>query len=396
MISQLEKFNQASSIQPIIFVVGARPNFIKMAPLLRAMAKQMPSVTSLLVHTGQHYDKRMNDQIFSDLELPEPDINLNVGSGTHATQTAEIMKKFEPVIDEFNPSCVVVVGDVNSTLACALVAVKKGVLVAHIEAGLRSFDRTMPEEINRILTDQLSDRLYITERSAHRNLLREAIPNERVVFVGNIMIDSVHFCQSSMRSAGDIFSSLGEISDIFKKNSGYGLVTLHRPSNVDDPEVLEHLLRVLVEISQRMPLVLVLHPRTRSNLQRFELLNLIDSTRMVLLPAQGYLDMLGLVSSAKVVLTDSGGLQEETTALGVPCLTLRNSTERPITIDQGTNTLVGIDRGLILNGMQAIHNGEGKQGRTPEFWDGHAAERIVADLSQWLYQASAKQPLATV
>jgi UDP-N-acetylglucosamine 2-epimerase (non-hydrolysing) len=367
-----------------------------MAPLLRAMSKQNPSVVSLLVHTGQHYDKNMNDQLFLDLDLPTPDINLNVGSGTHAAQTAEIMKKFEPVIDEFNPSCVVVVGDVNSTLACALVAVKKGIPVAHVEAGLRSFDRTMPEEINRILTDQIADRLYTTERSAQFNLLREAIPTERVIFAGNVMIDSVQYSKTSTRSAGDIFRSLGVNAELLLSDSGYGLVTLHRPSNVDDPSALEHLLKILVEVSQRLPLVLVLHPRTRSNLLRFELLHLLDSKYMVLLPAQGYLDMLGLVSSAKVVLTDSGGLQEETTALGVPCLTLRNSTERPITIDQGTNTLVGVDRGLILEGMQAIHNGQGKQGRTPELWDGHAAERIASDLTQWLCQGPSKQLSTTV
>jgi len=396
MIEIGKYFNQESSLNPVIFVVGARPNFIKMAPLLRAMSKQNPSVVSLLVHTGQHYDKNMNDQLFLDLDLPKPDINLNVGSGTHAAQTAEIMKKFEPVIDEFNPSCVVVVGDVNSTLACSLVAVKKGIPVAHVEAGLRSFDRTMPEEINRILTDQIADRLYTTERSAQFNLLREAIPTERVIFAGNVMIDSVQYSKTSTRSAGDIFRSLGVNAELLLSDSGYGLVTLHRPSNVDDPSALEHLLKILVEVSQRLPLVLVLHPRTRSNLLRFELLHLLDSKYMVLLPAQGYLDMLGLVSSAKVVLTDSGGLQEETTALGVPCLTLRNSTERPITIDQGTNTLVGVDRGLILEGMQAIHNGQGKQGRTPELWDGHAAERIASDLTQWLCQGPSKQLSTTV
>ena len=396
MIEIGKYFNQESSLNPVIFVVGARPNFIKMAPLLRAMSKQNPSVVSLLVHTGQHYDKNMNDQLFLDLDLPTPDINLNVGSGTHAAQTAEIMKKFEPVIDEFNPSCVVVVGDVNSTLACALVAVKKGIPVAHVEAGLRSFDRTMPEEINRILTDQIADRLYTTERSAQFNLLREAIPTERVIFAGNVMIDSVQYSKTSTRSAGDIFRSLGVNAELLLSDSGYGLVTLHRPSNVDDPSALEHLLKILVEVSQRLPLVLVLHPRTRSNLLRFELLHLLDSKYMVLLPAQGYLDMLGLVSSAKVVLTDSGGLQEETTALGVPCLTLRNSTERPITIYQGTNPLVGVDRGLILEGMQAIHNGQGKQGRTPELWDGHAAERIASDLTQWLCQGPSKQLSTTV
>jgi UDP-N-acetylglucosamine 2-epimerase (non-hydrolysing) len=374
-------------IQPIIFVVGARPNFVKIAPLLRAIAAQKPSVVSYLVHTGQHYDKNMNDQFFADLHLPAPDVNLNVGSGSHAAQTADIMKRFEPVLDDLKPSCVVVVGDVNSTLACALVAVKKGIRVAHVEAGLRSFDRSMPEEINRILTDQISDRLYTTERSAQSNLLREAIPAERVFFAGNVMIDSVQFNRSSSRSVDLILESAGLNPELWMQGVGYGLVTLHRPSNVDDPVVLAKLMAVFLEVSQSLPLVLVLHPRTHNQLLRFGLLALLDAERMVVLPPQGYLDMLGLLGAAKVVLTDSGGLQEETTALGVPCLTLRTSTERPITLEQGTNTLVGLDRGLILAGLLAILKGEGKKGRMPELWDGCAAERIVADLYQWLSQA---------
>ena len=378
-------------IHPIIFVVGARPNFIKIAPLLRAMSKYDSTVSSILVHTGQHYDKTMNDQLFSDLGLPEPAINLNVGSGSHAVQTAEIMKRFEPVLDKLLPLCVVVVGDVNSTLACALVAVKKGIRVAHVEAGLRSFDRTMPEEINRILTDQISNRLYITERSAQFNLLREAIPEGSIYFAGNVMIDSVQFSQSLARNSMDILKSLRVDPELFDEAKGYGVVTLHRPSNVDDPGVLEHLMRILAEVAQYLPLVMVVHPRTRSNLLRFNLLSLTEEAHMVLLPPQGYLDMLGLVSSARVVLTDSGGLQEETTALGVPCLTLRSSTERPITTDQGTNTLVGCDRALILSCLRSILHGEGKQGRLPELWDGHAAERISADLLKWLQLVPSRQ-----
>jgi len=375
-------------LQPIIFVVGARPNFVKIAPLLRAMSAHEASVASYLVHTGQHYDKNMNDQFFSDLNLPAPNINLNVGSGSHATQTADIMKRFEPVVDDLKPSCVVVVGDVNSTLACALVAVKKGVPVAHVEAGLRSYDRSMPEEINRILTDQISDRLYTTERSAISNLMREAIPKERVMFAGNVMIDSVQFNRSSTRSTELILVNLGIDPAIWLKTVGYGLVTLHRPSNVDDPVVLAKLMAVLLEVSKSLPLILVLHPRTQSQLVRFGLLALIDSDRMVVLPPQGYLDMLGLLGSAKVVLTDSGGLQEETTALGVPCLTLRNSTERPITLEQGTNTLVGLDRELILSNLVAVLRGESKKGCMPELWDGCAAERIATDLFQWLSQTT--------
>jgi UDP-N-acetylglucosamine 2-epimerase (non-hydrolysing) len=352
------------------------------------MSAHKASVASYLVHTGQHYDKNMNDQFFSDLNLPAPNINLNVGSGSHATQTADIMKRFEPVVDDLKPSCVVVVGDVNSTLACALVAVKKGVPVAHVEAGLRSYDRSMPEEINRILTDQISDRLYTTERSAISNLMREAIPEERVIFAGNVMIDSVQFNRSSTRSTELILVNLGIDPAIWLKTVGYGLVTLHRPSNVDDPAVLAKLMAVLLEVSKSLPLILVLHPRTQSQLVRFGLLALIDSDRMVVLPPQGYLDMLGLLGSAKVVLTDSGGLQEETTALGVPCLTLRNSTERPITLEQGTNTLVGLDRELILSNLVAVLRGEGKKGCMPELWDGCAAERIATDLFQWLSQAT--------
>jgi UDP-N-acetylglucosamine 2-epimerase (non-hydrolysing) len=352
------------------------------------MSAHEASVASYLVHTGQHYDKNMNDQFFSDLNLPAPNINLNVGSGSHATQTADIMKRFEPVVDDLKPSCVVVVGDVNSTLACALVAVKKGVPVAHVEAGLRSYDRSMPEEINRILTDQISDRLYTTERSAISNLMREAIPKERVMFAGNVMIDSVQFNRSSTRSTELILENLGIDPVIWLKTVGYGLVTLHRPSNVDDPAVLAKLMAVLLEVSKSLPLILVLHPRTQSQLVRFGLLALIDSDRMVVLPPQGYLDMLGLLGSAKVVLTDSGGLQEETTALGVPCLTLRNSTERPITLEQGTNTLVGLDRELILSNLVAVLRGEGKKGCMPELWDGCAAERIATDLFQWLSQAT--------
>jgi UDP-N-acetylglucosamine 2-epimerase (non-hydrolysing) len=377
-------------LQPIIFVVGARPNFVKMAPLLRAMSAHEASVASYLVHTGQHYDKNMNDQFFSDLKLPTPNINLNVGSGSHATQTADIMKRFEPVVDDLKPSCVVVVGDVNSTLACALVAVKKGVPVAHVEAGLRSYDRSMPEEINRILTDQISDRLYTTERSAQSNLIREAIPKERVIFAGNVMIDSVQFNRSSTRSVDFILMNAGIDPAIWLQAIGYGLVTLHRPSNVDDPAVLAKLMAVLLEVSQSLPLILVLHPRTQSQLVRFGLLALIDADRMVVLPPQGYLDMLGLLGAAQVVLTDSGGLQEETTALGVPCLTLRSSTERPITLEQGTNTLVGLDRELILANLVAVLKGEGKKGCMPELWDGCAAERIATDLFQWLSQTTTR------
>lgn len=378
---------------PVICVVGARPNFMKMAPILRAMAAHDPSLPVLLVHTGQHYDQDMSDRLFEELRLPRPDVNLEVGSGTHAIQTAEVMRRFEPVMDAHKPSCVVVVGDVNSTLACSLVAVKKGVPVVHIEAGLRSYDRTMPEEINRILTDQISDRLYTTERTAEGNLAREGIPSERVCFVGNVMIDSVMFGRANARRARDTLHACNMDPSVLSHSSGYGVVTLHRPSNVDQPETLRALLAVLGEVALSLPLVFALHPRTRGNIDRFGLAGLIDPARMVLLPPQGYLEMLGLMVGASAVLTDSGGLQEETTALGVPCLTLRENTERPITVEQGTNILVGRDRDAIVGAVQDILAGRGKRGRVPEFWDGHAAERIAADLYQWLTRKPAAMAL---
>ena len=376
-------------IGPVICVVGARPNFMKMAPILRAMAAHQPPIPMLLVHTGQHYDKDMSDKLFEDLRLPRPDINLEVGSASHAVQTAEVMRRFEPTIDAHRPSCVLVVGDVNSTLACTLVAVKKGVPVAHVEAGLRSNDRSMPEEINRLLTDQIADRLYTTERSALDNLLREGIAAERVCFVGNVMIDSLMSNRQHARKAADTLASFGADPALLGDRRGYGVVTLHRPSNVDDPDTLRAVLQVLLDVSARLPLVFALHPRTRSNIDRFGLQHMIDPRRMALLPPQGYLEMLGLMAGAALVLTDSGGLQEETTALGVPCLTLRENTERPITVEQGTNTLVGRDALAITRGVDAILAGNGKQGRVPELWDGRAAERIAADLWSWLQQRAA-------
>ena len=373
-----------ANLGPVICVVGARPNFMKMAPILRAMAAHDPQMPVLLVHTGQHYDQDMSGRLFEDLGLQRPDVNLEVGSGTHAIQTAEVMRRFEPVVDAHAPSCVAVVGDVNSTLACALVAVKKGIPVVHIEAGLRSYDRTMPEEINRILTDQISARLYTTERTAQDNLVREGIPSQQVCFVGNVMIDSVVFGRANARSAAGTLRACQMDPAVLSGPTGYGVVTLHRPSNVDKAETLRALLEALAEVAGRLPLVFALHPRTRSNIDRFGLAHLVDPLRMVLLPPQGYLEMQGLMAGATVVLTDSGGLQEETTALGVPCLTLRENTERPITIEQGTNTLVGRDRATIVAAVGEILAGHGKRGRLPELWDGHAAERITADLYQWL------------
>lgn len=369
---------------PVLCVVGARPNFMKMAPILRALAAQRPQPPVLLIHTGQHYDRDMSDKLFDDLQLPRPDINLEVGSGTHAVQTAEVMRRFEPVVDERQPSCVVVVGDVNSTLACTLVAVKKGVPVVHVEAGLRSNDRRMPEEINRVLTDQVADRLYTTERSAADNLQREGVAASRICFAGNVMIDSLQHHRARATPAADTLRAHGLDPALIGGAAGYGVVTLHRPSNVDQVETLGPLLDTLATVAQRLPLVFALHPRTRGNIERMGLMDRIDATRMLLLPPQGYLEMLGLMAGAAVVLSDSGGLQEESTALGVPCLTLRENTERPITVDQGTNTLVGRDREAILSGVDEILAGRGKRGRVPENWDGHAADRIAQDLMDWL------------
>jgi UDP-N-acetylglucosamine 2-epimerase (non-hydrolysing) len=370
--------------RPVMCVVGARPNFMKMAPILRALQAHVPPIPALLLHTGQHYDADMSDRLFRDLALPRPDINLEVGSASHAVQTAEVMRRFEPVLDEHRPSCVVVVGDVNSTLACSLVAAKKDVPVAHVEAGLRSRDRGMPEEINRVLTDQLAERLYTTERSADENLRREGIPDERIRFVGNVMIDTLQASRKRACQPAHTLTAHGYDPAVLAHPNGWGVVTLHRPSNVDDPDRLRGILQSLDQASQRLPLVFALHPRTRQNIVSFGLAGLIDGARLLLLPPQGYLEMLVLTASAKVIITDSGGLQEEATALGVPCLTMRENTERPVTVDEGTNTIVGRSREALLQALDAVLAGGGKRGRLPELWDGRAAERIAIDLGQWL------------
>lgn len=376
---------------PVICIVGARPNYMKMAPIIRAFAGHVPPIRTLLLHTGQHYDPAMKDRLFADLELPEPQVNLAVGSGSHAVQTAEIMKRFEPVIDEHGARAVLVVGDVNSTLACALVAAKRHIPVVHVESGLRSGDRRMPEEINRVLTDQISDVLYTTERSAHDNLAREGVAAERAVFVGNVMIDSLRASLPKAVPAAELLAAAG--LDAGRIAGGYGVVTLHRPSNVDQPETLTPIIGALREVAASLPLVFALHPRTRNNLERFGLLGELDAPGFLLLPPQGYLEMLGLMSGAKMVLTDSGGIQEETTALGVPCLTIRENTERPITVDQGTNTMVGIDPEAIIASARDILATGGKAGRIPELWDGATGERIAAHLHQWLAAHEARTPV---
>lgn len=360
----------------ILCVVGARPNFMKMGPIITALKQQ--GISTVLVHTGQHYDEAMSDSFFTDLGLPRPDVNLEVGSATHAQQTAEIMRRFEPVLDRVSPCAVLVVGDVNSTIACALVAVKKGIKVIHVEAGLRSYDRAMPEEINRVLTDQISDLLFTTERSALDNLTREGIDAERVHFVGNVMIDSL---MSSLERAIAASQTLGDMPA-----TGYGLVTLHRPSNVDDAATLAPLVECLVAMAARLPLVFAIHPRTRTKAEEFGLLDEMAAAGIRLLPPQGYLAMLGLMRQARLVVTDSGGLQEETTALGIPCLTVRDNTERPITIAEGTNTLVGTSPSAIMSAFDDIMAKGGKAGRIPEYWDGRAGQRIAAILARVLFR----------
>jgi UDP-N-acetylglucosamine 2-epimerase (non-hydrolysing) len=367
---------------------------MKMAPLVRAFAGRSDLPGVVLVHTGQHYDVAMNERLFVDLDLPTPDMNLQVGSGSHAMQTAEIMRRFEPVLDELEPSCVVVVGDVNSTLACSLVASKRGTPIVHVEAGLRSFDRSMPEEINRLLTDQLADLLYTTERAAANNLAREGIPPDRIRFVGNVMIDSL--LQHLRRAVSPLDTLVREgVGAAFAANAmGFGVVTLHRPSNVDDPQSLREALIILRDVSKNLPLIWPIHPRTRGNIELFGLSSLVSDARVALLPPQGYLETLGLLANARLVLTDSGGIQEETTALAVPCLTMRQNTERPVTVEQGTNTLVGRNRDAILACVDEIMSTGGKRGTVPELWDGHAAQRIAMDLSQSLGQSErAREPL---
>lgn len=361
----------------IVNVVGTRPNFIKMAALMEAF-KKFADIEPLLVHTGQHYDERMSQIFFEQLEIPRPDINLEVGCNSSQTvQTAEIMKRFEPVVLDYSPDVVVVVGDVNSTIACALVAVKLRVKVAHIEAGLRSFDRGMPEEINRLLTDAISDYLFVTERSGLENLKREGILGEKIFFVGNVMIDTL-FRNKAKAESSTILEQLG------LNEKGYALITLHRPSNVDNPKVLGRLLGAVKVVSLIIPVIFVVHPRTQRNITAFgfdkvdkEGGRCLAKSGIRLTDPIGYLDFLKLMAWSKVILTDSGGIQEESTILKVPCLTLRNNTERPVTVEVGTNMLVGTDPVCILEGFRKVMKSGELRGGIPELWDGKAAERIV-------------------
>jgi UDP-N-acetylglucosamine 2-epimerase (non-hydrolysing) len=365
----------ARRIMPkLLNICGARPNFMKIAALVRAYAAH-PSLASVLVHTGQHYDERMSALFFRELDLPEPDVNLEVGSGSHAQQTAEIMRRFEPVLLEQRPDWVVVVGDVNSTIACSLVAAKLGVRVAHVEAGLRSFDREMPEEINRLLTDQLSDLLFVTERSGVENLRREGIAPERVHLVGNVMIDTLlRHRERARRSRA--------LEELGLDAGSYVVVTLHRPSNVDEAAPLRGIVLALQAISRTAPVVFTAHPRTHKRLGETGLLDLFGAgPRLRLVEPLGYLDFLHLTANARAVLTDSGGVQEETTILDVPCLTLRRNTERPVTLTHGTNRLVAPERDAILAAWADVEANRWRRGATPELWDGKAGERIAAILA---------------
>lgn len=370
------------SARSILCVVGARPNFMKIAPVMVALKRAIPYFPVRLVHTGQHYDTAMNHQHFDALGLPQPDVNLEVGSASHAVQTAEIMRRFEPVLDKEQPAAVVVVGDVNSTLACALVAVKKEVPVVHVEAGLRSRDRAMPEEINRILTDQISDLLFTTERDARANLLREGIGNDRIHFVGNVMIDTLHHNLKNAVPAARILK--GMVPADWPSGSGYALLTLHRPSNVDDAATFKALLEGIADLSRSLPVIFPVHPRTLARMHQYGLGRFLDLPSVRQIPPVGYLEMLGLMKDARMVLTDSGGIQEETTALGVPCVTLRHNTERPITVAEGTNTLAGNDPARILAACDEILRNGGRAGRIPELWDGKASERIAEVMRVWL------------
>jgi UDP-N-acetylglucosamine 2-epimerase (non-hydrolysing) len=358
----------------IVAVVGARPNFVKIAPILEAMRKH-PAIVPTLVHTGQHYDAIMSKQFFQDLDVPDPDLHLEVGSGSHAVQTAEVMKRMEPVLQSIAPDVLVVVGDVNSTIAAALTAAKLGIAVAHVEAGLRSFDRTMPEEINRILTDAIADVLFVTEDSGRVNLLHEGVPAERIHLVGNVMIDALESSRAKWE-ASSIAERLG-----LGSGTPYAVLTLHRPSNTDQISHLDALLDALGQVGRHLPIIFPVHPRTRQQLRSHRRLD--DACDDVVragvryIEPLGYLDFIALMSRARLVLTDSGGIQEETTVLGVPCLTLRENTERPVTVTLGTNRIIGTDPQRIVHAALDVLREERPAPRRPPLWDGHAARRVV-------------------
>jgi UDP-N-acetylglucosamine 2-epimerase (non-hydrolysing) len=364
----------------IVSVVGTRPNFVKIAPLIREMARY-PEISPTLVHTGQHYDASMSAQFFTELSISPADFNLDVRSGSHAVQTAEVMRRLDPILEETRPDILLVVGDVNSTLAAALTAVKRGIPIAHVEAGLRSFDRTMPEEINRLLTDAISEWLFVTEESGRENLLREGRPSGNIHFVGNVMIDALQMFKPRWE-ASPIFERLG-----IDAGRAYAVLTLHRPSNVDDPAVLANLLEALARVAREIPIMFPVHPRIRERLDRQgHVFGTASGSgepynkAIICLDPLGYLDFIALLSRARLVLTDSGGIQEETTVLGVPCLTLRATTERPVTVAHGTNRVIGTEPGMIVREALTTLGHAPVPSGPPPLWDGRAAERIVKTL----------------
>ncbi len=357
----------------VIIVAGARPNFMKVAPIVAAMKRRRDRFQTLLVHTGQHYDEAMSSAFFRDLDLPGPDVYLGVGSASHAQQTAAIMQAFEPVVIQEKPDWVIVVGDVNSTLACALVSVQLGIRVAHVEAGLRSRDRTMPEEINRLLTDQIAELLLTPSADANQNLRAEGIPPERIKLVGNVMIDSL-LSQLDRAKQSTARAALG----LTEKE--YAVLTLHRPSNVDDTAAFRRIIEALEEIARRLPIVFPAHPRTRKMIAELGLTERVVKIKgLLVIDPVGYLDFLQLLMGARLVLTDSGGIQEESTVLGIPCITLRENTERPITVEIGTNTIAGTTSAQIVKAaLDALDHPAGKAApRVPPLWDGHTADRIL-------------------
>jgi len=361
----------------IACIAGARPNFMKIAPLVKEMSNDV-FFHPLIVHTGQHYDEKMSELFFDNLKIPKPDINLGVGSASHAEQTAKIMIEYEKVILNEKPLLTLVVGDVNSTIACSLVSVKLGVPVAHVEAGLRSGDRTMPEEINRILTDSISDYLFVTEESGLQNLTKENVPDDKIFFVGNVMIDTL---KTHIKEAENsrILETLG------LEKGKYSILTLHRPSNVDNQESFSELLKAIDYVQDRMPIVFPVHPRTRNQISMLNLDKRINKMKnFVLIDPLGYLDFMKLMKESRFVMTDSGGMQEETTVLGIPCITLRNNTERPVTILEGTNILAGTKSDNIIKAVDEIFSNKEKKSRIPKLWDGQAASRIVKILKEKL------------
>jgi UDP-N-acetylglucosamine 2-epimerase (non-hydrolysing) len=364
-------------MKTIYLVAGARPNFMKIAPIVRALQGH-PRLAFKIIHTGQHYDREMNDVFFEELGIPAPDLFMAAGGGSHAEQTAKIMLAFEQLCQGSRPDAVLVVGDVNSTLACSIVAKKLNIPVAHVEAGLRSGDMTMPEEINRLVTDSISDWFFVTEPSAVAHLKREGKPDSAVHYVGHVMVDNVLFQAEQLATAD---SAAFETSAYKAAQPRYGVVTLHRPSNVDDAAMMQRIGGALKEIAAELPLIFPVHPRTRANLEKFG----VDlGPNITLVGPQGYMAFLNLWKDAVMTLTDSGGLQEETTALGVPCITIRENTERPVTVDEGSNVLAGTDPARIVAEARKVLAGQGKQGRRPQLWDGQAAQRIVAVLDREL------------